>query len=445
MSIKIGLVSLGCPKNQVDGEVLLGKILEDPTYVLCADPALCDVVLINTCGFIDDAKRESIETILEFCQLKEQTNISCVIATGCLAERYRDEVMAEIPELDGVAGLGKNSEIISIIEKALDGKHPSEYGSKYDLPLGGGRVLTTPQHYAYLKIAEGCSNRCTFCAIPSIRGDYRSRPMEDLIVEAKELADYGVKELIIVAQDTTRYGIDLYGELKLSALLEELCKIEGLCWIRLMYCYPDTITDELLQTIANHDKIVKYIDIPLQHINDMVLKRMNRAGDGQLVRSVVKKIRQMVPGVFVRTTMIAGFPGESQQQFEELCQFIGEAKFERLGCFAYSIEEGTPAQKLDGQLDEDEKIARSEIVMNKQALIMGRYNELKVGTIQQVMVDYYENEDGCYVGRTPFDAPEIDGLVRFKSDEIYQGGDFVKVKITAADDFDLYGTDVRED
>lgn len=442
MSIKIGLVSLGCPKNQVDGEVLLGKILEDPTYVLCAEPALCDVVLINTCGFIDDAKRESIETILEFCQLKEETGISCVIATGCLAERYKDEVLKEIPELDGVVGIGKNAEIISIIEKALDGKKPAEYGSKYDLPMDGPRVLTTPSHYAYLKIAEGCSNRCTFCAIPSIRGDYRSRKMEEILKEAKELADFGVKELIIVAQDTTRYGIDLYGELKLSQLLSELCKIDGFKWIRLMYCYPDTITDELLQTIANNDKIVKYIDIPLQHINDTVLKRMNRRGDGKLIREVVAKIRKTVPGVFIRTTMIAGFPGETEEQFEELCEFIGEAKFERLGCFAYSIEEGTPAEKLDGHLDEEEKIRRSEIVMTKQAFIMGDLGETKVGTVQNVMVDYFDDEDGCYVGRTCFDAPEIDGMVRFKSDEFYGGGDFVDVKITAADDFDLYGVEV---
>ena len=445
MTIKVGLVSLGCPKNQVDGEILLGKLCQDQNMVLCADPEECDVVLINTCGFINDAKQESIDTILEFCQKKEEGNIRCVIATGCLAERYHDEILKEIPELDGVVALGENNKIAQIVNRVFAGEQYSGQASKYDLPLNGERVLTTPGHYAYLKIAEGCSNRCTFCAIPYVRGNYRSRKMEDILQEARELADCGVKELIVVAQDTTRYGIDLYQKLMLPTLLRELCRIDGFKWVRILYCYPDTITDELLETIASEPKLVKYIDIPLQHINDDILRRMNRRGDGQLVCRAVASIRSKIPGVFVRTTMIVGFPGESEDQFEELCQFVLEQKFERLGCFAYSAEEGTPAADMPDQVDEDVKHRRAEILMERQNQIMDAYSNSLVGQVLPVMVDWFDEDQGIYVGRTEKDAPEIDGTVYFKSENGYVGGDIVSVYIDEADGCDLFGCAVEEE
>ncbi len=439
MPIQVGMVSLGCPKNQVDGEILLGLVQQDPEFELQADPSLCDVVLINTCGFIDDAKQESIDTILEFCQLKEEGQLKCVLVTGCLAQRYKEEILAEIPEVDGVVGIGSNSQIAQIIKDALAGSHPQLFASAYDLPLAGSRILTTPSHYAYLKISEGCSNRCTFCAIPYIRGDFRSRTIEDIVAEAKELAAAGIKELIVVAQDTTRYGEDLYGEPRLADLLEELCKIDGFVWIRLMYCYPDRITDRLLDIIAREEKIVKYIDIPLQHTSKEVLRRMGRKGDDAWVRQVIALIRDRVPDVFIRTTVIAGFPGESEQQYEQLCRFVDDMRFQRLGCFAYSQEEGTPAAKLDGQLDEETKRRRAQHIMDKQALIMGDYNRQMIGKTVQVMVDYFDSEDMVYVGRTQHDAPEIDGTVRFAAECDLQNGDLVAITVDEADDFDLYG------
>ena len=443
MSINVGMVSLGCPKNQVDGEILLNLIQQDPEFALQGEPEQCDVVLINTCGFIDDAKQESIDTILEFCALKETGRLRCVIVTGCLAQRYKEEILREIPEVDGVVGIGSNAEIVSIIRRALGGEKAQSFGSEYDLPLGGGRILTTPAHYAYLKISEGCSNRCTFCAIPYIRGDFRSRPIEEVVQEAGELADFGVKELIVIAQDTTRYGEDLYGEPSLARLLRELVKLP-FRWIRLMYCYPDRITDELLSIIRDSDNIVKYIDIPLQHTNREVLRRMGRKGDDRWVRSVIEQIRREVPGVFIRTTLLAGFPGETEEQFEELCRFVDDMRFERLGCFAYSQEEGTPAARLDGQLEEEEKRARAQLIMDKQTLIMGEYCQKKVGAQVEVMVDGYDPEEFCYVGRTQYDAPEIDGTVRFSSERELVPGEFVQVLVEEADDFDLYGRLIEE-
>ena len=341
MAIKVGMVSLGCSKNQVDAERLLALIVHDG-FEICADPAECDVVIINTCGFIEDAKRESIESILEFCEMKRSGQVKVIVVTGCLAERYRDELVREIPEADVVLGIGRNFDIANAVRRALNGEKVAEYGEKEDLALGGDRVLTTPNYSVYLKIAEGCDNRCTFCAIPLIRGGFRSRPMEEVIEEAKELAANGAKELNLIAQDTTRYGLDLYGELKLAELLRELCKIDGLHWIRVLYGYPERVTDELLEVMASEPKIVKYIDLPLQHANGRVLKAMNRPGDHASLTEKMNHIREMVPGIALRTTLIAGFPGETEEEFNEMCEFVQEMRFERLGCFAYS-QKRTPS------------------------------------------------------------------------------------------------------
>ena len=342
MAIKVGMVSLGCSKNQVDAEILLALMLENG-YEICADPQQCDVVIINTCGFIEDAKKESIETIFEFAQLKNEGQVKVLVVTGCLAERYQDQLVSEIPEADVVLGIGKNTEIAKAVKEALDGHRVSAFGDKADLPLNGDRVLSTEKYSAYLKIAEGCDNRCSFCAIPLIRGGYRSRRMEDILEEARGLAESGVKELNLVAQDTTKYGQDLYGEYSLDKLLTELCKIDGFHWIRVLYGYPDRVTDGLLEVMAREPKVVKYIDLPLQHASGRVLKEMNRKGDFDSLCALMQRIRDKVPGVVLRTTLIAGFPGETEEDFEQLCKFVRTVRFERLGCFAYSQEEDTPA------------------------------------------------------------------------------------------------------
>ena len=352
MAVRVGMVSLGCPKNQVDAEHML-SLLKIDGYELVADAALADVVIVNTCGFIESAKQEAIDTILEFCTLKQEGRIKAVIATGCLAERYRDEMAKEIPELDAVVGIGSNEQICQIIRDIWnDKKMVCAYGSKQDLNISGGRIISTEPFYAYIKIAEGCSNHCTYCAIPEIRGAFRSRPIEDIVKEAQWLADNGVTELVVIAQDTTRYGEDIYGKSALPKLLKALCRIEGFRWIRTLYCYPERITDELLDTINEEEKLVKYLDIPLQHCNKDVLKRMNRFGDREYLTKLISHIREKIPNIILRTTLIAGFPGETEEQFEELCEFVAEMKFERLGCFAYSQEEGTPAATMKEQLDE---------------------------------------------------------------------------------------------
>ena len=439
MEYKVGMISLGCPKNQVDAEHMLALIdaagCEIVDYVNG-----CDVVIVNTCGFIDDAKKEAIENILDMVELKKEGIISKIIVTGCLAQRYKDEIVTEIPEVDAVVGIGANGDIVKTIEEVMSGVDTIEkYPPRCDLPLEGQRILTTPQYWAYLKIGEGCSNRCTYCTIPSIRGNMRSRSMENVIEEAKQLAEAGVKELILIAQDTTSYGLDLYGELKLPELLNELCKIDSIEWIRLLYCYPDRITDELIETMKKQDKVVNYIDLPLQHADDKLLKAMNRRGDQAMIRNVIEKLRTEISDVVIRTTFIVGFPGEGEDEFENLAVFVNEIEFDRLGVFTFSAQEGTPAYDMEDQVEEDVKTRRGEIIMQDQYSIMEEKNNEKIGKTYKVIVEDYDGYSDSYTGRTYMDAPEIDGLVRFTSDRDLDIGDFAEVEIFDVEDYDLIG------
>ncbi|HIU49832.1 MAG TPA: 30S ribosomal protein S12 methylthiotransferase RimO [Candidatus Limousia pullorum] len=432
MAYKVGIISLGCAKNRVDAEMLLYRI-RNAGYKLCEDVAMADVAIINTCGFIESAKQESIEEILELSELKKEGKIKAIIVTGCLAERYKEEVMKEIPEADAVVGIGANDDIVKIIDEVLQGKKQQCFPDKLLLPLEGGRIQSTPYYYAYLKIAEGCDNHCTYCAIPMIRGKFRSRKMEDIIAEAKHLAEKGVKELVVVAQDTSLYGKDIYGELMLAKLLKKLCEIDGIRWIRVLYCYPDKITDELLQVMAEEEKIVKYLDLPLQHCNGRVLKTMNRKGNKEELVKLIAKIRKKVPGIVLRTTFIAGFPTETEEEFAELENFAKEVRFERVGCFAYSQEENTPAAKLEPQIPEDVKERRAEIIMENQQEIMEEFCQKLDGKTIEVLVEGYDQYAECFFGRSAWDAPEVDGSVFFTvTGRKPAPGEFVKVKI---DDF----------
>ena len=438
MAYKVGMVSLGCSKNQVDAEIMLALIQENG-FELCADAEQCDVVIINTCGFIEDAKKESIETILEFCQMKAEGKIKVVVVTGCLAERYQKEVALEIPEADVVLGIGCNGEIVKAIKQALAGERVVSFADKTLMPLSGNRVLANAPFFAYVKLADGCNNRCAFCAIPLIRGDFRSRPMEDVLDEVKRLAAQGVKEVNVVAQDTTRYGDDLYGRLVLPELLREICKIDGIRWVRILYCYPDRITDELLEVMAQEEKIVKYVDVPIQHASGEVLRAMNRKGNADTLTALLQKIRDKVPGVVLRTTMIVGFPGETEEQFEELCNFIHEVKFERLGCFTYSREEDTPAAEMADQIDPEVMQRRAEVLMTEQLSIAEEINKTFVGKTFTVMVEDMDGESGLYYGRSYMDAPDIDTKVYFSSEEDLCPGDFVEVVIENFVEYDLVG------
>lgn len=439
MNYKIGMISLGCPKNQVDAEHMLA-LMDAEGWEIVDYVDGCDAVIVNTCGFIDDAKKEAIENILDMVELKKEGVISKIIVTGCLAQRYKDEIVKEIPEVDAVIGIGANGDIIKTVEEVMSGVDTIEnYPPQCDLPLEGQRILTTPQYWAYLKIGEGCSNRCTYCTIPSIRGNMRSRSMENVIDEAKQLAESGVKELILIAQDTTSYGLDLYGELKLPELLNELCKIDSIEWIRLLYCYPDRITDELIETMKNQEKVVNYIDLPLQHADDKILKAMNRRGDQALIRNVISKLRAEIPDVVIRTTFIVGFPGEGEEEFETLAEFVNEIEFDRLGVFTFSPQEGTPAFDMEDQVDEDIKTRRGEVIMQDQYSIMEEKNNKKIGKTYRVVVEDYDGYSDSYTGRTYMDAPEIDGLVKFTSHKDLDIGDFVDVEIFDVEDYDLIG------
>ncbi len=439
MPVKIGMVSLGCNKNQVDAERMLYKIKE-AGYQLVADAALSDIVIVNTCGFIESAKQEAIETILEFGKLKEEGRIKKIIVTGCLAERYKEEVAELLPEADAVIGIGCNDDILNVIDKVLANQRPLEFANKLCLPMEGGRVQTTLPFYSYLKVAEGCSNCCTYCAIPAIRGKFRSVPMETLIEEAKGLAEHGVKELNIIAQDSTRYGEDLYGESKLPELLTELCRIDKLKWIRILYCYPERITDKLLDVIAKEDKIVKYIDVPIQHCCEDILKKMNREGNEEYLRALMTKIREKVPNVTIRTTLITGFPSETEEQFNQLADFVRDMRFDRLGCFPYSQEEGTKAAEMPDQLDEETKQRRADVIMEQQQIIMAQNNEKMIGKTIEVVTEGFDRYGECYFGRSAADAPDIDGKIFFRSPERkLTSGSFVKVNITETLDYDLIG------
>ncbi len=443
MMYKIGMISLGCPKNQVDAERMLAK-LDGASFEVCDCFDGVDAVIVNTCGFIDAAKEEAIENILDMAQLKEEGTVGKIIVTGCLAQRYKEEIFKEIPEVDAVIGIGANDDIAAIVKSVIEGERVYQMPDNTCLSLTGQRLLTTPEYWSYLKITDGCSNRCTYCAIPSIRGKYRSVEFETLVEEAKQLAAAGTKELILIAQDTTNYGMDLYGRLRLPELLDALCEIDGIEWIRMLYCYPDKITDELLETMARQPKVLNYIDLPLQHSNDAMLKAMNRRGNGAFIREVIAKIRKALPDAVIRTTFIVGFPGEGEKEFEDLAEFVNETEFDRLGCFSFSPQEGTPAFDMENQVDEDVKTRRGEIIMQDQLEIVTLKNKSRIGKVYRVLVEDYDSYTDSYTGRTYMDAPEIDGTVTFTTSKDYQSGDFAEVEIIGVNDYDLIGKDTAE-
>ena len=435
---KISMVSLGCPKNQVDAEMMLYS-LQQAGFELSPEEAQADAIIINTCGFIEEAKAEAIENILEAAKYKSEGNCKALIVTGCLAERYKDDVTEEIPEVDVCVGIGSNGKIAEIVKNAIEGKFENSYGDKSDLNLNGKRILGGYPFTAYLKIADGCDNCCTYCAIPKIRGRLRSRTIEECVAEATQLAQNGVKELIVVAQDTTAYGTDIYGEPKLAELLTELCKIEELHWIRTLYTYPDKITDRFLDVLANEPKLVKYLDIPLQHINGKILKKMNRKGNKESIEALINKIRTKIPDITLRTTFITGFPGETEKQFEELAQFVKDTRFDRLGCFTYSAEEDTAACEFEGQVDEQTKVSRMENIMDMQTTIAAEKNEEKIGIVTEVLIEGWDDYIKCYFGRTVGDAPEVDGKIFFMSTRPLVIGEFVNVRVNDCLEYDLLG------
>ena len=442
--MKIGFVSLGCSKNQLDTEVMLHELLT-AGYEITPEETEADVVIINTCAFIESAKKEAIDNILDIAWLKKHRKLKGIVVTGCLSERYREEILEELPEVDALLGVGSIHNIVPAVESVLarvKNKKLKKYTSfedKNTVKLGGERVLTTPEYYSYLKISEGCDNCCTYCAIPLIRGRFRSRPMEELVEEAKQLEALGVRELNIIAQDVTRYGKDLYGDYKLAALLRRITEETSIPWIRLLYCYPDKMTDELIAEIRDNPRIVKYVDMPLQHIADPVLRRMNRHGDGKMIREVVQKLRREIPSLTLRTTFIVGFPGESEEDFAELSAFVEEAKFDRMGVFTYSAEEGTPAAKMQGQIDEQVKQDRMDILMKQQMSISAALNEKKVGSTVRVLVEDFDPVSEAHFGRSPSDAPDIDGKVYFKAPSRIAPGSMIDVKVREVLDYDLFG------
>lgn len=438
MSLKVCIVSLGCDKNLVDSERMLKK-LADHNYTLVAEFGDADIAIVNTCGFIQPAKEEAIETILEIAKLKEEGTVKKIILTGCLTERYQEEVVKEFPEVDAVIGIGDNKDIVEILDQVLQGEKVVHFAPKTELPLSGERIVSTLRFYSYLKIAEGCSNHCTYCAIPLIRGKYRSVPMEILLEEAENLAAQGVTELNIIAQDITHYGEDLYQKNQLCALLKALCKISGIRWIRLLYGYPEGITDELIDLIATEEKILPYLDMPIQHADNQILKRMNRPTTNESLRKLIQKLREKIPEITLRTTLITGFPGETEEQFQHLCDFVQEMQFTHLGCFPYSQEENTPAAKLPDQIDEEIRSQRAEIVMNQQTEIRYTYLQKKLGTIQLALVEGFDKWSDCYFGRTAEDAPDVDGKIFFTSPKKLFPGQYVRVRLTDTLDYDFIG------
>ena len=444
-SIKIGFVSLGCSKNLIDTEVMLAR-LANAGYAITTDETEADVVIVNTCAFIESAKKESIENILDIAWLKEHNGLKAIIVTGCLAERYKEEIFTEIPEVDAVIGVGSIERIEEAVATVLSDERFYAHEDENEAPLGGERIVTTGDHTAYIKIAEGCDNRCTYCAIPGIRGKFRSRTIEDIVEDAKELEEIGVKELNIIAQDTSRYGLDIYGEYALAKLVRAITDATSIPWIRLLYCYPDKITDELIAEMRDNDRVVKYIDLPIQHISDGVLKRMNRHGDGAMIRETVKKIRENVPGITIRTTVMVGFPGETDEEFTELCEYIKEAEFDRLGAFTYSREEDTPAYDLPDQVDEQIKQERYDIIMREQLHITEMKNEKLVGKTIKVMCEAFDPAAEIYFGRGEADAPDIDTKIYFRPElgkKRITPGEFVNIKIDDVIDYDLIGDIVR--
>ncbi len=435
---KIAVVSLGCAKNQVDAELLMAR-LDDAGYEFAEEPGLSDIVLLNTCGFITAAKEEAIEWLNELITLKEEGTIKHIVVTGCLSERYREEFVEEFPEVDAVVGISEYERIADVFRRVQEGEKVVTFGEKEKHTMEGRRVLSTEPYYAYMRIADGCDNHCTYCAIPQIRGKFRSRPMENIVEEARGLAKKGVKELILIAQDTTRYGLDLYGELALPKLLNELCELD-FKWIRLLYCYPERITDELIDVIKTQPKIVKYLDIPLQHCDGDILKRMNRRGDEAWLRELIAKLRREIPGITLRTTFITGFPGETEEQFNRLGEFARDMNFERMGCFAYSEEENTPAAKYPDQIDEDVREHRKEILEEQQDARVAEMYEKKVGSETEVVVEGYDRFVELYFGRDASFAPEIDGMIYFTDNgKKPRTGEFVRVKLNRVVENNLVG------
>ena len=438
MEKTFAMISLGCAKNLVNSEQML-YLMSEAGYTLVPEAEGADLAVVNTCGFIDAAKTEAIDSILELAELKKQGKLGGLIVTGCLAQRYRDSILSELPEIDAVLGVGNFKDIAAAADTVMEGRKLSLFGDNSAPVDEIPRVVSTGPAWAYLRIAEGCNNFCAFCAIPYIRGRYRSRSMENILEEARDLAAHGVKELIVIAQDITRYGTDLYGRRSLAALCRELAKIDGIEWIRLHYLYPDQFDDELIDEIASNDKIVKYLDIPIQHINDGILKAMNRRGTGGEIRSLFKTLRERIPGLVLRTSLIAGLPGEGEAEFEELCDFLKEARIERVGVFPFSPEEGTPAASMP-HVDEAEAQRRADLILELQAPIMDDYCRSFLGKTIRVLYEYYDEESGYHVGRSYADSPDIDGLVLFSGD--CQEGDMVDVLIQYSEDGLLYGEQV---
>lgn len=438
MSIKVGFVSLGCPKNLVNTETMLARLVS-AGFEIVAEDVDADVIVVNTCAFIESAKKEAIDNILDVAWLKENHTLKGIVVAGCLPERYRDEVMKELPEIDAIIGVGSIDDICEAVTAAYEGRKFSSFGDKNTVPLGGERVITTPEYFAYLQIAEGCDNCCSYCAIPSIRGRFRSRPMSEIIDEARDLASLGVKELCVIAQDTTRYGEDLYGVYSLDSLVHELSQVDGIEWIRLLYCYPDRITDSLIDEIASNPKVVKYLDIPIQHISTPVLKRMNRRDSEESIREVISKLRSRIPGIYLRTTVMTGFPGETEEDFDKLLAFVKETRFERLGAFVYSREEGTPAYDMPDQVPEKLKRKRYELIMREQRKIHAAINKATVGKTLRVINEGYDQVAESYYGRSFADAPDIDGKIYYSSPRRLRDGEFVNVLVQDVIDYDLTG------
>lgn len=437
--MKIGMVSLGCAKNQTDAEIMLG-ILSKRGHEIVTEPQNAEAIIVNTCGFITPAKQESIDAILEMAEYKKSGKCRILIATGCLAERYNSEMEKEFPELDAIVGTGDFDKIDEIINKSENGEKICIFGHQnYTLPENLPRILSTPFYTAYLKIADGCDNNCTYCAIPKIRGRYKSRKKEDILAEAERLAESGVKELIIIAQDTTRYGIDLYEKPSLAPLLKELCKIDGIHWIRVHYFYTEAITDELISVMAENDKICPYIDMPIQHINDDILRRMARRTNRRQIERRIKDIREQIPDVTIRTSIIVGFPGETEENFDELKSFVEDIKFDRMGVFAYSKEEGTPAGDFPNQTGDKIKEKRKNELMEIQQKISLSRNKAKIGSVQEVLCEGYDRDNYMYFGRSRADSIDVDGKVYFAAEDEIQLGAFVNVEILDADEYDLVG------
>ena len=437
MSHTVGMISLGCAKNQVNAEQML-YLLRQAGFEILPDPDGAELVIINTCGFIDSAKSEAIDNILAMGALKQEGSVGKILVTGCLAQRYQQEILEQMPEVDGILGTGSYYDIVNAVNQLLSG-HAYQRFDDINAPVDEtGRILTTPEYYAYLKIAEGCDNHCAYCVIPSLRGKYRSRKMEDLLAEARALASDGVKELIVVAQDTSRYGIDLYGERRLADLLRELCRIDGLVWIRVHYLYPDEMSDELIEVLKTEPKIVKYLDIPIQHINDTILRRMNRRGNSAYLKTLLTRLRNEIPGLVLRTSLITGLPGEGEAEFEELCAFLREYRLERVGAFAFSPEEGTRAAEMEHP-DSEVAQQRAEIVAELQSRIMDDYNESRLGETMQVLCEGYDPEEDSYYGRTYADSPDIDGKIWFTASRHIKTGSFVDVRVIDTYDGELVG------